>query len=50
MTNILYDLTGKIDKKTVTILSEINRVADRLGFAYFIENCRLEPLIQILTV
>jgi len=36
MTNILYDLTGKIDKKTVAILSEINRVADRLGLAYFI--------------
>ena len=36
MTNILYDLTGKIDKKTVIILSEINSVADRLGIAYFI--------------
>lgn len=36
MTNILYDLTGKIDKKTVAILSEIDRIADRLRLAYFI--------------
>lgn len=36
MTNILYDLTGKIDKNTVAILSEINRIADKRGLAYFI--------------
>jgi len=36
MTNILYDLTDKIDKKTVAILSEIDRIADRLRLAYFI--------------
>ena len=36
MTNILYDLTGKIDKKTVAILLEIDRIADRLRLGYFI--------------
>jgi len=36
MTNTLYDLTGKIDKKSVTILSEIDRIADKLQLPYFI--------------
>jgi len=36
MTNISYDLTGKIDKKTVAVLLEIDRIAGRLGLAYFI--------------
>jgi len=35
MTNIL-NLTGKFDKKTVAILLEIDRIADRMRLAYFI--------------
>jgi len=36
MTNIFYDLTDKFDKKTVAILSEIDRIAGRLRLVYFI--------------
>ena len=36
MTSISYDLTSKIDKKTIAILSEIDKIADRLQLAYFI--------------
>jgi predicted nucleotidyltransferase len=36
MTDILYNLAGKIDEKTVAILSEIDRIAGRFQLAYFI--------------
>lgn len=36
MTNILYNLSGKIDKKTVAILSEIDKASGELALPFFI--------------
>ncbi len=36
MTNILHDLVGKIDEKTVAVLSEIDTIAQDLSLPFFI--------------
>jgi hypothetical protein len=45
MTNILHDLAGKIDEKTVAILSEIDTIARHLRLPFFIVGATVRDIL-----
>ena len=45
MSNILFDLSGKIDQQTVAVLSAVKKVADSLAIPFFIVGASARDII-----